>query len=111
MNVLDGKIETRWSAENTQWLKLTLAEPSDIDTLLMSFYLGDERRTKLDISVSEDDENYTLLYSGESEGKSIDYQAFDLGGIHKAKYIKINFYGTNAGSWNSVTEIVAAKKK
>lgn len=111
VNVLDGKSETRWSAENTQWLKLTLAEPSDIDTLLMSFYLGDERRTKLDISVSEDDENYTLLYSGESEGKSIDYQAFDLGGIHKAKYIKINFYGTNAGSWNSVTEIVAAKKK
>lgn len=111
IHVLDGKPETRWSAENIQWLLFELEEETDIDTVLMSFYAGDTRQTKFDIGVSADGKNFTTVYSGASSGSSSDYEAFDLGGTHKAKFVKINFYGNSTGSWNSVTEAAIAVKK
>lgn len=105
VNVIDGDKLTRWSAQGYQeWMILDLGKVKKVDALTFAFYLGTERVTYFDISLSEDGVNWNKVYNGESSGQTDDYESYAVGS-QKARYIKIDAKGTNIGSWNSFSEI------
>ena len=107
--VLDGDFVTRWTGEREQTMLLELLEPTVIDTYLMALYVGNTRTTAFDVYVSEDGESFEQVYSGASSGKTLDFEAYDIG-EHKVKFIRVNFHGSSTATWNNVTEIAVGRR-
>lgn len=110
INMLDGNLSTRWSADGIgQYAIFELRETAVLNTLAIGFYLGDQRQTKIDISVSADGVHYEEVFRGMSSGATDQYEFFDLQG-KQARYIRIGCDGNttqSVGGWNSITEVVA----
>ena len=111
---IDGNLETRWSADGAgHYIILDLGEEKSVDTLIMAFYVGDTRSTRLGINVSNDGEVYEKVWEGLSSGKTSGYEEFKIE-PKKARYIKIDCNGNTSasvGGWNSINEIVVASTK
>lgn len=112
INMFDGDMNTRWSAEGYgQWIQLDLGSVQRVDDVVMAFYGGNTRSTKLVFSVSTDGDSWIPVWNGLSSGTTTDYEFFNLGGVD-ARYIKIGCNGNTSGSgesWNSVTEVVVTR--
>ena len=113
VNVLDGDLSTRWSAQGVeQYIITELDELSVVDKVGLGFRDGSTRQTRITILVSEDGTNFTQVYKGLSKGTVDEYEFYDVGGL-KAKYIKIIGDGNTTeavGGWTSITEVVAVKQ-
>lgn len=113
-NVLDGNLETRWSAANDLnnyvWLQFELDKESELDTLMLATYLGDQRQTKFKVEVSENGTDFKEVFNGQTGGQTLDFEEFTFEKCI-AKYVRIKFFGTTEGSWNSPTDVVFANKK
>lgn len=103
-NAIDGKLGTRWSAENEQWLQVELQEISDISYINICTYLGNERSQLLDIEISEDGENYTTVFTGATSGTTDGMEAIPIETV-RGKYVRLLCHGTDKGTWNSICEI------
>ena len=113
-NVLDGNLETRWSAANDLnnyvWLQFELDKESELDTLMLATYLGDQRQTKFKVEVSENGTDFKEVFDGQTGGQTLDFEEFTFEKCI-ARYVRIKFFGTTEGSWNSPTDVVFANKK
>ena len=107
-NVIDGDGDTRWSYEANEnaWLMLELDGVHEIGYIGIALVAGDERITGFDLMLSEDGENWTTVFSGESSGTTSAMVAYDCGGV-KAKYVKFVGRGNNKNGWNSISEMKA----
>lgn len=104
-NTLDKNLETRWSAEGMEeWIKYDLGSVKNISYLKIAFHRGNERAQGLEIQVSEDGKIWAGVFSGESNGRTLDLQKFDFTD-KKARYIKIIGLGNTQNNWNSLTEV------
>jgi hypothetical protein len=98
MNVVDGSLATRWSAEGKrQWISFTFPEPIDLHSARIAFYLGDTRHT--DFWVKSDE----IIWVGNSviTNKRVQYLIFDLG----ITSVTVESSGNSSNNWNSYTEI------
>ncbi len=102
---MDHNFDTRMALATPNYVIYDLGEEKNIDKVVMSFYNGAARKTMFDIEISNDNENWTKVFDGESSGKTIKYEYFNIG-MQKARYIKINGKGTSTGeAWLSITEM------
>ena len=108
-HVLDGRLDTRWSAENIQWLVFDLESEQTFDTLFMAMYDGHTRFNEFTVDISNDGSEFTNIGKFTTSGTTENYEAYDLG-LQKARYVRVNFSGNSTGTWNSPTEIALAKK-
>lgn len=106
LNVIDGDLDTRWSAEgDPEWLLFELDEVYTLESIDIAFYKGDERVAYFEIEVSIDGSNWTtVLSSGASSGSSLSLQNFDTTDA-LAKYVRYVGSGNSGNLWNSVTEV------
>lgn len=108
MNVLDGDLSTRWSAQGTgQYIIIELENEAVLDSLMIAFASGNVRKTKFDISLSSDGNTWDKIFDDWSGGESTEYEQYSLG-ARRVRYIKIGCDGNSAqgiGGWNSITEI------
>jgi hypothetical protein len=103
-NVLDGNLNTRWSALGKgEFLKLDLGLEKYIESLGISFYLGNKRIQYFDIETSSDGKTWKEVYSGQGSGKTNSLQNFSV--EENARYIKIIGDGNSQNNWNSLTEV------
>ena len=109
-NAFDKSFETRWAAEGKCSMTMDIGRVQPVFGVGIAFWKGYERVSPVKIEVSEDGINYTVVYEGESQGNTEDVEVFDTGDI-KARYIKVNFYGTNVGTWNSILDLSVLKQK
>ena len=87
------------------WIQYDLGEVYDLSKVMIAFYLGNTRKTFIDILVSEDGENYTEVFSGTSNGKTDGLQNFKIN--QKARFVKILAHGNDNGTmYNSLYEIL-----
>ncbi len=106
-NLLDGRFDTRWSAEGEGGeceVVFRFEEAVPIDMVTLSFYQGAQRQTKFDLAVSEDGETYTTVYSGLSSGMSNSFEQIRIP-LQQVKYVKYLGHGNSVSTWNSVNEI------
>lgn len=105
-NVIDGDINTRWSASNMgDWVEVDLGESKRFDALKMAFYYGNQRTTKFDIAISNDGSSYEKIFMGDTTGNTEQEEVYLISGT--ARYIRFIGYGNSEGSpWISVNEFI-----
>jgi len=109
-NVTDRDFSTRWSAEDLQYIVIDLGKEVAFDAVAMAFYSGDSRSYGLKISVSNNNEDYSTVFEGNSSASTNDFEHFAFE-AQKARYIKIEGNGSSANKWNSWTEVAVLSKK
>lgn len=102
-NTLDKDMGTRWSAEGEAWIAYDLGEVKTVDYAAIGFYQGNQRKSFFDLEVSQDGENWEMVYSGESSGETNEYEIFDLKNS-KARFVRYSGHGNSGNAWNSVSE-------
>jgi len=106
-NTLDNNLNTRWSAfGDGQWILYDLGSNKLLDLLKIAFYKGDSRVQYFEIQVSQDNIAWEKVYTGQSNGSTLELQVFDITNT-EARYIKIIGHKNNLNEWNSLTEVQA----
>lgn len=104
-NVIDGDLETRWSAEgNEQWLCFDLGEVTSVGAVEIAFAQGDRRNTLFAIECSLDGQKWESVFDGQSSGRSLALERF-ASAPAKARYVRYLGFGNSDNVWNSITEM------
>ena len=103
-NTIDGSLSTKWAGEAGNEIIWDMGEIKPLGFANISLLNGAVRQQYLELHVSEDGKNWTLVFDGASSGKKDNDEAFDLKNIN-ARYLKYVNKGNSAGSvWVSITE-------
>lgn len=103
--LLDGDLNTRWSASGLeQMVLIDLGKIQAIDQLQLAFYLGDQRQTILRIEQSKEMETWDEVFFGLSSGTTAERETISFP-PQQARYLLLTFYGNTSSLWNSVTEL------
>lgn len=112
LNTRDGISGSRWSASgDREWIEFDMQETRRVDNLEIAFYMdevaffnGFRRTTNIDIQISTDHTNWTVLFSGSSSGTTLDLETIDFTDTN-GRYLRIIGHGNSDDDWNSLTEI------
>lgn len=107
--MIDGSFETRCAQEDIPcWFEVDLGEVMDIKGVALGFYVDVKGRISyFDVMYSEDGENYTKVFAGESTGETAEWESLMISG--RVRYIRIIAYGNSTSNWSSITELAAIK--
>lgn len=106
-NVLDGDLNTRWSASGDgQWLLFCLGEGAvTVTSVDIAFYNGDQRQAFFDIQVSSNGSTFTTVAANrQSSGSSLQLENFPIT-PQQTRYVRLLGHGNNVSAWNSYTEV------
>ena len=104
MNLIDNDIVTKWAAQGQQYAVFDLGESKNVDTITVAWHDSVSRITPLNVYVSEDQKEWTLVYTGKSKGMKADFESYSFD-EQKAKYVKLEVFGNNNSAWNSIYEV------
>ena len=110
-NLLDGNLNTRWSANGPEQQEVTLKleEPSFILDIGIATYMGDTRKNHFDVLALTNHGWQEIIIDG-SSNKGLGIESYDMG-IENVEEVKIVCYGYEdletgkEGVWNSITEV------
>lgn len=106
-NAIDGKLDTRWSANNDgDYIITDLGDVKKVGTIGICFHSGSARKTKFELHVSTDNTNWIQVCNGESSGKIDGYEYLKFEPMD-VRYIRLTGHGNSANAWNSIIEIAA----
>ncbi|WP_231638545.1 discoidin domain-containing protein [Paenibacillus sp. JCM 10914] len=104
-HVIDGNLDTRWSASGKEYVQLDLGEPRSVGAVSLAIYLGDTRKNLFDVLASVDGVEWSTIYeNGLTSGTTQQPETF-LVEPTTARYIRILGKGNNVNPWNSFTEV------
>jgi len=107
-NTLDNNLNTRWAAAGDgQWIVYDLGSEDTLAYLTIAWYKGDERIYDFNIYVSNDNSNWTQVYTGQSSGTTLGQEKVDFVDIDR-RYLMIVGHMNNSvdkSEWNSITEV------
>jgi hypothetical protein len=104
-NTLDNNPGTRWSNFGfPSWIQYDLSESQPICNVDIAWYRGDLRANTFTVSASNDGVNFTPIFSGQSSGKTIGPERYDVLNT-MGKYLRITVTGNTENSWSSITEV------
>ena len=103
VNVLDGDLSTRWSAEGSgQWIMLDLGESQKINAFGIATFNGSTRTLSYSIDISGDGINWENIHIGVTELTN-NVEVVEIEEV-SARFVRLTGYGTSTGTWNSITE-------
>jgi hypothetical protein len=100
----DNNLNTRWSAGETESIKLDLGAHKSVVSGEIAFYLATSRTYHFDVETSPDDEHWTLVWTGNSARSTLQLQPFDIPNI-AARYVRITGQGSSVDGSIGITEI------
>jgi hypothetical protein len=105
-NTLDNNLNTRWSNPGfPSWIQYDLGESQPICNVDIAWYRGNLRVNTFTISASNDGINFTPIFSGQSSGKTIGLERYDVRDT-MAEFLRITVVEPNTeNSWSSMTEV------
>jgi hypothetical protein len=104
-NTIDGDLATLWAAEGEgQWIQYDLGEVTPVDRVFISWYAGDKRKERFEISKSVDGSRWDVIFKGTSSGTVPGPEPCDVRPF-TARHIRITGHGNTANSWNSMAEV------
>lgn len=106
-NAVDGNVNTSWRALGSgQWIQLDLGKPVMVNTLYLTWHLGDTRTAGYKLESSIDGKTWEFLFFGGSQGTK--WQEEEEFWPALARYIRLVGYGNTKNQWNSIVEIEVA---
>ena len=104
-NAFDGDLATKWAADGNQWIQKSFCEVTTVQSVDITFGLGNERAYSFVIEVATDGRTYTQVLSATSSGTTTNSESFDFADV-SAKYVRITGSGSDVNGWNNYSEIV-----
>ncbi len=105
-NSFDGDLSTLWAAEGAgQWIRYDLGEVKPIGRVLISWYSGDRRKQRYEVAVSDDAQQWRVVFDGSSSGTVSGPEPCKLRPT-TARYVRITGHGNTANTWNSMGEFL-----
>ena len=101
---VDNNTNTYWSKFGLgSWIQLDLGQQKVVCSLDISWYKGNERTNTFTISVSNDGNSFTNIYSTKSNGKTIT-ETYDLQDV-VARFLRITVNGNTQNNWVTIGDI------
>ncbi|MGM9551432.1 MAG: glycoside hydrolase family 88 protein [Clostridia bacterium] len=102
---IDGDTGTRWASDVEATLTVDFGSSQYMEKIGVSIWRGNSgtRSTKFDLYISEDGENYEMIYSGDSHNDT-DFNIFDCG--KNVRFVKFHGYHNSENNWVNVFEVV-----
>ncbi len=105
-NVLDGNLETRWSASGgNEWIAFDFGQPRPVETVRVAWFSGNLRQTSFEIETSADGKTWQQVFKGNSSGKAADLEAYPLDTPQTTRYLRVVGHGNTSNLWNSIAEL------
>ncbi len=104
-HTVDKSFDTAWAISGVgASIVYDLGQICNIDTVHIGFLHGASRRQIVTILVSDDNVNFTEVFSGKASGTTTTGDNFEV--KTKGRYVKIVLGGhTNGGGWNNTSEV------
>ncbi|MDD2526927.1 MAG: cadherin domain-containing protein, partial [Lentimicrobiaceae bacterium] len=104
-NVLDNDLATRWSCFGIgSWIKADLGDIRSISSVSIA-WMNVVRINYFEVSVSTDGNNFSTVFSGESNPDLLPGQEIHTFTETLARYVKITVNGNSVNDWASITEL------
>lgn len=104
-NAIDENVNTRWSNLGLgSWMQIDLGQENIVCGVGINWHRGNERINSFVISVSKDGDNFTNVYSGKSDGKSLTEQNYNFQPT-TSRFIKVMITGNTQNNWVSIGEL------
>ena len=101
---VDKNLNTYWSKFGLgSWIQLDLGQQKVVCSLDISWYKGNERFNTFTVSVSNDGNSFTNIYSTRSNGKTIT-ETYDIQDV-VARYLRITVNGNTQNNWVTIGDI------
>lgn len=105
-DTVDGNLASYWAGEGKgQWIEYTFEKPSTLSHIDVKWHVGHSRKEYFEVYLSEDGENWKMVFDGESSGKDTSFERVNFNADGEYKYLKITGYGNSSNAWNSMSEI------
>ena len=106
----DGDENTVWSCEGKgKWITYDLGEVKDVSKASVMWNKGNERIAYYKVYLSDDNQNFELVYDGQTSGTNAGYEDVSFGEGKKARYVKRECNGNSKSNWNAIKEIIIYK--
>ena len=100
----DGDYSTRWTGDSYMGeIVYDLGSEKELSHVGLAFYLGSERQYLFKLAVSLDGENWEIIKTTASSGRTLDMELYNVS--KTARYVKVIGYGNTANQWFNVTEV------
>jgi poly(beta-D-mannuronate) lyase len=73
-------------------------------SIFISWYAGDKRRERFEIAISDDGNQWKVIFNGASSGTAPGPEPCDIYPF-TAHYVRITGHGNAANTWNSMQEM------
>ena len=104
-NTIDGDLATLWAAEGDgEWIQYDLGQVASVARVLIARYAGDQRRERFEIAVSDNGDQWKVVFNGSSSGRAPGPEPCSITAF-RARYVRITGHGNTANAWNSMGEI------
>lgn len=104
---IDGNLTSYWACSGTTGgcaLVMDLGGEKSVGGMDIAWHQGEQRIARFAISVSRDGASYQQVFSGQSSGRSANFErtvfAAKLG-----RFVRLTGYGNSVSAWNSVKEL------
>jgi hypothetical protein len=107
-DAIDKDFDTKWASKGVgSWIQLDFGSTKNVCHVYISWFMGDARQFKFDISVSvsNDGTSFTKVLSGTSSGTTSGYEKFILPTGTEARYLRITGNGNDVTDYNNIQEI------
>jgi F5/8 type C domain/Calcineurin-like phosphoesterase len=101
----DQNLNTRWSNLGLgSWIQIDLGQENVICSVGINWHRGNERINSFVISVSKDGKNFTNVFSGKSDGSSLNEQNYNFQS-KTGRFIRVVVNGNTQNDWVSISEV------
>ena len=102
---VDQNLNTRWSNLGLgSWIQFDLGQDNVICSVGINWHRGNERINTFVISVSQDGKAFTNVFSGKSDGTSLNEQKYDFQS-KTGRFIRVMVNGNTQSDWVSISEV------
>jgi hypothetical protein len=108
VNVLDGNLGTRWSAQGEgQWAQLDLGSTRAVSEVQIAWQDGSIRTARFEVQTSRDGTSWTsTIPRTSSSGKTTALESYPVA-VVPARYLRVVGHGNSVNDWISITELRA----
>jgi hypothetical protein len=108
VNVLDGNLGTRWSAQGEgQWAQLDLGSTRAVSEVQIAWQDGSIRTARFEVQTSRDGTSWTsTIPRTSSSGKTTALESYPVA-VVPARYLRVVGHGNSVNDWIPITELRA----
>ncbi|MFY9872827.1 MAG: Ig-like domain-containing protein [Candidatus Nitrosopolaris sp.] len=106
INVLDNNIYNKWSNLGVgSFIQADLGAPKTICSVDITWYRGNLRQNNFVISVSNDGNSFTNVFTGKSSGTTLSAEKYNLPTSVTARFVRLTVNGNTENNWASITKL------